>query len=82
MGGTAALALAGIVANINQVNAIYEVEVAVRMTLVANNNNIVYTNSATDPYDISSNNPCTIRFQVAADLNGVIGNANYDIARI
>ncbi len=81
-GGTVAGALAAIVANINQVDAIYEVEVAVRLVLVANNNLVIYTDATTDPYNIAGGNPCAIRFQIAADLDGVILPANYDIGHL
>ncbi|MFZ2362100.1 MAG: reprolysin-like metallopeptidase [Anaerolineae bacterium] len=79
-GGTVPLGLAAIVTSVNRVTGIYEREVAVRMTLVANNNQIVYTNSATDPY--SNNSGTTMLGQNQSNLDAVIGSANYDIGHV
>lgn len=79
-GGTVAAGLSAIVTAVNRVNGIYEVEVAVRMELVANNNLIIYTNAATDPY--SNFDGGAMLNQNQNNLNVVIGSANYDIGHV
>ena len=79
-GGTVALGLAAIVTTINRVTGIYERELSVRLTLVVNNNLIVYTNSVTDPY--TNSNPSALLSENQANLDAVIGSANYDIGHV
>lgn len=79
-GGTVNGALGAIVTTLNRVNQIYERDLAVRMVLVANNDQIVYTNSATDPYDNSDG--FAMLTQNQATLDSVIGSANYDIGHV
>lgn len=75
--GSQAAALAGIVTTVNGVNAIYEVEVAVRLTLVANNLQIVYTDPATDPFPLANKNS-----ETQAAIDAAIGDGNYDIGHL
>ncbi|MCX6050439.1 MAG: M12 family metallo-peptidase, partial [Chloroflexi bacterium] len=79
-GGTILDAHAAIATTINRVNAIYEREVAVRMVLVANNDALIYTNAATDPY--TDSDPSALLVENQANIDTVIGTANYDIGHV
>ena len=73
-------AASAIITSVNRVGGVYELEVAVRFVLVANNNQLIYTNSSTDPY--SNGNGGTMLGQNQTNINAVIGSANYDIGHV
>ncbi|MBX3300127.1 MAG: hypothetical protein KF736_11760, partial [Acidobacteria bacterium] len=90
---TVAGCLAAQVLIMNRVNGVYERDLSMRMVMVANNNLIVYAGdnttcpvgtggtpctSANDPY---SNGTGALN-QNTANLNAVIGSANYDIGHV
>ncbi|NRD22253.1 T9SS type A sorting domain-containing protein [Winogradskyella litoriviva] len=76
-GGTVADALAAVVVTMNRVNGIFERDLSITMTLVANNSSLIYTDGATDPFDNDSTN--TLINQSQSIINGTIGSGNYDI---
>ncbi len=79
-GGTVILALAAQVTTMNRVNGVFLKDFAVKMNIVANNNLIIYTNGATDPY--TNNNGSAMIDENIANINVIIGTANYDIGHI
>ncbi|MGQ9651456.1 MAG: reprolysin-like metallopeptidase [Phycisphaerae bacterium] len=79
-GGTVALGLAAVTTAVNRISGIFEQEFCIRLQLVANNNLIIYTNAATDPY--TGNNNSTMLDENQENLDNVIGSANYDIGHV
>lgn len=79
-GGTVADALAAIVTTMNRVNGIYERELSVRMLLIANNDQIIFTNGSTDPY--TNDDGFAMLGQNQTTLTNLIGGANYDIGHV
>lgn len=79
-GGTVAGAMAAMVTSMARVNGIYEKTISTTMQMVANNNLIIYTNSATDPY--TNGTPGTMISQNQTNTDTVIGAANYDIGHV
>ena len=75
-GGTVAGALAAINATLTRVNMVFEADLAVTLQLVANNDQVIYTNESTDPYTGSFN------AQVQNTLTTIIGEENYDVGHL
>lgn len=79
-GGTVALAQAAQVTTMNRVNGVYMRDLAVTMTIIANNNILIFTNSGTDPF--TNGDPGTMISQNQTYTNTNIGAANYDVGHV
>jgi subtilisin-like proprotein convertase family protein len=79
-GGTVAGALAAQVTSINRVNSVYIRDLAIQMNIIGNNNLLIYTNGATDPY--TNNNGGTMLNENQSNVDAIIGSANYDIGHV
>ncbi len=82
-GGTVGGAQTAITTMVNLIDAIYEKEVAIRLTLV-NSTNIIFTNSATDPYASpnAADSAALNANQATLDNVAFLGSANYDIGHL
>jgi hypothetical protein len=79
-GGTVGGALSAITTTVNLVDAIYEREVAIRLTLIGGETSIIFTDSATDGY--TSDNVNAMFSENQGRLDTLIGSANYDIGHV
>ncbi|MCB2379685.1 M12 family metallo-peptidase [Hymenobacter sp. BT635] len=76
-GGTKESALAAIVTSVNRVSGVYEKELAVRLVLIANTDQLIYLDPTTDPFDNTS--ASAMLNQNQRTVSTIIGEANYDI---
>ncbi len=79
-GGTVPLAAAAQVTTMNRVNGVYERDLGIRMIIIANNADIIYTDGSSDPFTDGSAGAMINENQ--NNTNSVIGSANYDIGHI
>ena len=70
--------LAAMVVTMTRVNAVYERELSLNMTIIPNNLDIIYINS--DPY--TNDDGLAMLGQNQSNLTAVIGSANYDIGHV
>ncbi len=75
-GGTIVGALSAINATLTRVNEVFENELAITLELVADNDKVIYTDAATDPYTGSFSS------EVQTAIATEIGASNYDIGHL
>ncbi|MCS7035651.1 MAG: M12 family metallo-peptidase [Saprospiraceae bacterium] len=79
-GGTKPLALAAMVTTLNRVNGVYERDLGILMSLVPNNDTLIFLDPATDGY--TNNNLSSMLSQNVTKCNTLIGPENYDIGHV
>lgn len=79
-GGTLVNAQAAQVTTMNRVNGVYMRDFAVTMTIIGNNNLLIYLNAGSDPY--TNGDPGSMIDENQANVTAVIGSANYDIGHV
>lgn len=77
-GGTVPDALSAIVTTMNRVNSVYERDLAIRLELIANNDDVVFVNPLTDPFQGNSNATVLLGESIV-QLEAFIGSANFDL---
>lgn len=72
--------LSAMATTMHRVNGIFERELAVSMELIADNDQLVFLDPATDPY--TNNNGSVMLGQNQTTVTNIIGAANYDIGHV
>jgi hypothetical protein len=78
--GTVNGALGAILTTVNRVSGIYERDFAIRLKLVANEDQIIFTNAATDGF--TNNDAVRLLSENQSKIDAVIGNGNYDLGHV
>jgi len=82
-GGTVASALSAITTTLNRVNQVYEQDLGIHLSLVENNDLLIYTDASSDPYNAGDGDDRhALLIQNQANIDAVIGSANYDIGHL
>lgn len=77
--GTVAGGLAAVTTAMNRVTEVYEYEMSIQLTLVPNNDLLMFPNAGSDPF--ASNGTGVINNSTSV-INGIIGAAAYDIGHV
>jgi hypothetical protein len=86
-GGTVSASLASVVEAINRVNAVYERDLGIHLTLVKDNDKLIFTDPATDPYiGPSEDSPDWdldfTKKQNQKVVTKIIGKDNFDVGHL
>ncbi len=82
-GGTVAGALAGMNATMTRVNGVLDIDLAVKLEIIANDNLVIYTNSGSDPYSAAgAGSAGAWNTELQNTLTTVLGNGAYDIGHL
>lgn len=83
-GGTVSDGLASVVETINRVNAVFERDLGIHLTLVENNDRIIFADPAKDPYmpPVGNSELDFARNQNVKVLDQVIGNGEFDVGHL
>lgn len=90
-GGTVEGALAGMNASMTRVNGVYEIDLALKLLIIATNDLVIFTDGASDPYDdaiIGTGNSASNGFvstwnaQLQDTLNAILADSVYDIGHL
>ena len=79
-GGTVSSALSAMVTTLNRVNHVYEQSLGIRLSLVENNDALIYSDSISDPYN--NYNIERMLNENQSNIDRVIGSENYDIGHV
>jgi uncharacterized repeat protein (TIGR01451 family) len=79
-GGTVEDGLAAQIVAMNRINYIYETEVDIRMVLIPNNTDIIFTDPETDPY--TNDNGTKMLLENQRTLEEIIGVENFDVGHV
>lgn len=79
-GGTVPGALSAIVTSMNRVGGVYELEVAIRFTLIPNNDTLIFLSASSDPF--TNNNGGAMLSENQTTVTNRIGINNYDIGHV
>ncbi len=80
-GGTVDGGMAAVNIVVNLLNSVFEAEAAIRFVLVDDNDNLIYTDAATDPYNNVTLGGGLLQ-QNQNNLDQVIGSVNYDVGHV
>ncbi|MFV5683906.1 reprolysin-like metallopeptidase [Flavobacterium sp. GB2R13] len=82
-GGTVNGALAAMNATMTRVNGIFNKDLAVKLSIIANDNLIIYTNAATDPYsDATAGAGGKWNQELQSNLSSTITDGGYDMGHL
>ncbi len=74
--------LGAVQAAVTRINSVYEKDMAIRLILVNNEDQVIYLDPSTDPFDNSASNMSGLLNQNQTTVNTQIGSANYDVSQV
>lgn len=79
-GGTIPKVSAELITAVNRLNSIYEIDLGVRLVLVANNDDLIFLNAGTDGY--TNGNPQAMIQENPGVISGIMPASSYDIGHV